>query len=1077
MGNTSGGMMSLFARNTNTNLQSGAGNLLKRTRNALLAFSFIAFQVFSPIAIVSAQSRVESAEDSAPASKAQEVQAAATPSVANPPLTQSCGLDIALVIDNSTSISASELGQMKTAMTSFTNAFSGTPTQFSVTRFATNATVLQAFTSSTASVNASISSIPVGGGYTNWEDGLMKAQSTFDPRPSVPNMVIFASDGDPTESSAGGVDTNQPNAHLAPAVTQANAVKTSGTRILALGIGNPTLSRLQAISGPNVNTGDVLTSDVITTDFANLADELAEFANQTCGGTITTTKLIDQDGNLNTTGDRAPAQNWSFDINGSPSNPNAVSTDVNGQTPAIKVDAGTYSVNETQQAGYQLLSANCSGATNNGSIQGNSVTGVVVATNNIVSCTFINSPKPKLIVKKHVVNDNGGTKSASDFTMTVTGNSQVVPNFSGNESGTEVTLNNGSFSVNEISDGGYSKSFSGDCNGTISAGETKTCTITNDDIAPKLTVIKNVVNPYGSSLPASSFPLFVNGNFVTSGTQNAFNVGSYTISETQQTGYSFTGISGDCSFNQDTISVLLSLADNYTCTLTNTAIQPKLVVIKHVINDNSGTKTAADFTMTVSGNSQVVPNFAGNELGTNVGLNEGNYSVDELADSGYTKSFSGDCSGTISIGQTKYCTVTNNDIAQPSINVVKSGPDSAHEGDEVTYTFTVTNTGDVALSNIDVVDSIAGEGDYVSGDTNDDDILQTTETWIFTATYVIPDNHTANVTNTVTACGDENVMLNLAVNGNVPDTCDTDYHELDVLHPSINVEKYGPETAYEGEEVSYTFVVTNTGDTPLAGLTVQDSIAGGGVYQYGDINTNGILETTETWVYWASYTIPTGQTENVINTVEVCSSEYTHYVDVKSIVIPKGDICDTDTHELDVLHPSIKIEKSGPASAEAGDTVNYTFKVTNTGDTPLSEVTVDDSITADPTYVSGDVDSDNQLDLTETWIYTVEYLIPTDQTDDVINAAIVCGYDSEKEWENDVDSFGMLNRETPRDAVCDDDSHTLKITVPVVPAEEAEETLAPAGAPQTLLITLIAILNVTLAVGTVSLARRRLYNN
>ncbi len=1064
MGNTSGGMMSLFARNTNTNLQVGFGSLLKRSKNALLAFSFIVFQVFSPVAIVSAQANTQITDDNAGNRTVSPSAVVDYTPAPNPSLGQSCGLDVALVIDNSTSISAGELSTMKTAMTAFTSAFSGTPTQFSVTRFATTGAVLQGFTANTAAVNTAINSIPVGGGFTNWEDGLLKAQSTFDPRPTVPNMVIFASDGNPNRVD-NGTDVSEAQA-VNEAILVANALKQSPTsaHMLALGIGNDLdVANLEKVSGPG---------DVITSGFDTLAEDLAELANTLCGGTITTTKLIDQDGNLNTVNDQTPAQNWSFDIDGAPSNPAGTVTDVNGQTPAVKVDNGTYSVNETQQAGYQLLSASCTGAANNGSTQGNSVTGITVASNNIVSCTFINSPKPTLTLVKTVVNNNGGTKTAADFQAKIDGTNVAWS--------TAIPLSAGAHTASEIGLPTYAASnWGGDCasNGTItlSLGQNATCTITNDDIAPKLTVIKNVINPYGSSLPASSFPLFVNGNLVTSGATNSYNTGSHTITETQQTGYQFTGISGDCSQDQQgVISALLSLADNYTCTLTNTAIQPKLVVTKHVINDNSGTKTAADFTMTVSGNSQVVPNFAGNELGTNVGLNEGNYSVDELADSGYAKSFSGDCSGTISIGQTKYCTITNNDIAQPSINVVKSGPDSAHEGDEVTYTFTVTNTGDVALSNIDVQDSIAGNGQYVSGDANNDDILQTTETWIYTATYVVPDDHTANVTNTVTACGDENVVINLTVNGNVPDTCDTDYHELDVLHPSINVEKYGPETAYEGEEVSYTFVVTNTGDTPLTGLTVQDSIAGNGIYQYGDTNTNGILETTETWVYWASYTIPTGQTENVLNTVEVCSSEYTHNVDIKSIVIPKGDICDADTHELDVLHPSIKIEKSGPASAEAGDTVNYTFKVTNTGDTPLSEVTVDDSITADPTYVSGDVDSDNQLDLTETWIYTVEYLIPTDQTGDVVNTAIVCGYDSEKEWENDVDSFGMLNRETPRNAVCDDDSHTLEITAPVTPTEEV---LAPAGTPQTLLITLVAILNVTLAVGTLSLARRHLYNN
>jgi hypothetical protein len=43
---------------------------------------------------------------------------------------------------------------------------------------------------------------------------------------------------------------------------------------------------------------------------------------------------------------------------------------------------------------------------------------------------------------------------------------------------------------------------------------------------------------------------------------------------------------------------------------------------------------------------------------------------------GYAKSFSGDCSGSISVGQTKICTVTNNDVNQPPVITVFTGTNS-----------------------------------------------------------------------------------------------------------------------------------------------------------------------------------------------------------------------------------------------------------------------------------------------------------------------------------------------------------------------------------------------------------------
>jgi hypothetical protein len=55
-------------------------------------------------------------------------------------------------------------------------------------------------------------------------------------------------------------------------------------------------------------------------------------------------------------------------------------------------------------------------------------------------------------------------------------------NFNGSEAGTSVTIGAGSYSVDEGAHGGYTKSLSAGCSGTIANGGTATCTITNDDI-------------------------------------------------------------------------------------------------------------------------------------------------------------------------------------------------------------------------------------------------------------------------------------------------------------------------------------------------------------------------------------------------------------------------------------------------------------------------------------------------------------------------------------------------------------------------------------------------------------------
>lgn len=88
-----------------------------------------------------------------------------------------------------------------------------------------------------------------------------------------------------------------------------------------------------------------------------------------------------------------------------------------------------------------------------------------------------------IMVTKHVINDNTGTSVASNFTINVVSAvNPSVTSFAGVESpGVSVTVGPGTYNIDEGSYAGYAKTRSG-CTGTIAAGETKLCTITNDDL-------------------------------------------------------------------------------------------------------------------------------------------------------------------------------------------------------------------------------------------------------------------------------------------------------------------------------------------------------------------------------------------------------------------------------------------------------------------------------------------------------------------------------------------------------------------------------------------------------------------
>lgn len=98
-------------------------------------------------------------------------------------------------------------------------------------------------------------------------------------------------------------------------------------------------------------------------------------------------------------------------------------------------------------------------------------------------------------------------------------------------------------------------------------------------------------------------------------------------------------------------------------------------------------------------------------------------------------------------------TITNGFCASAqgaAIDIAKSAsPTALTAPGPVTYTYEVSNPGTATLSDIEVTDDKIATLTYVSGDENDDELLQPTETWIYTGTA----NLTATTTNTATATG------------------------------------------------------------------------------------------------------------------------------------------------------------------------------------------------------------------------------------------------------------------------------------------------------------------------------------
>ena len=322
-------------------------------------------------------------------------------------------------------------------------------------------------------------------------------------------------------------------------------------------------------------------------------------------------------------------------------------------------------------------------------------------------------------------------------------------------------------------------------------------------------------------------------------------------------------------------------------------------------------------------------------------------------------------------------------VVSPTIQVAKTAdPIIVLSGDTVVYRYQVSNPGNTSLTSLSLGDDTCAplSGPDLGGDVNGNGLLDPNEIWSYSCATTV----SADITNTITVTAQPSDGAGVPLPGIAP-VSNQDTATVDVVTPTIQIVKTAdPTTIYAGETVVYTLTVINPGDTPLADLTVSDDTCMPLLFQGGDLDGDGLLDTTETWIYTCSMAV----TADVTN-IATASGQAR---DSLGGPLPGiGPVNDQDAASVNVIRPGIQIVKTAsPTVINPGDTVTYTYAVSNTGDDPLTGISVSDDACAPLTFTGGDANSNGILDLGETWTYTCT----TTLTQDTPNTAIATGTDS-----------------------------------------------------------------------------------
>jgi hypothetical protein len=774
--------------------------------------------------------------------------------VTNPILSNCCGMDVVLVLDSSDSMSDqdphNDIQTVKNAAITLVNALiPATSTRIGVIDFDTTVigTSLNPTTNKTNILNK-INSIGHTSSteYTNWDAALQAADTMI----GSGGLVVIITDGNPTTSDG-------PLSDLNDAITHANAIKTSGTRILAIGVdssgssGGLNLANLEAIAGPNDITippdtiTDINDVDVVMGNISQLGSALVSLTTAICGGTVTVNKMVD----LNGDGD------WSDSNENSNSQANTLgfkwgldSETVNRDmgTTASNVTSSSHTITENVVSGYSFVGWYPSGSTQyscSNLPQGNTTLPISISTanNTITSVTLCN----KLNTGTITIIKDAQPDNAQDFTFTTTGG---LSSFSLDDDSNSVLSNTkvfndltpGSYSVTESTVAGWAlDSITCGTGGTGDKGNRKativitpglnvTCTFVNKQNTGSIVVHKDVTGPNGEVLTDTSSNFTVklddaNLRTLTDGettTYTGVTAGAHKITEdTPPSGYALYSMTpdGDSDISNGA-QITVPAGGSVDVYIVNRQKVSTLKLVKSVTNDNGGKVLAGSWDLDAKG-SELSFSDKGDSTTFHTVKAGVEYTLSESTISGYTAG-SWSCSGgtlvgdkiTLGLDDAVTCTITNNDQAGALIvkKVVTNDNGGILEADDFTFS-------------VDGGNAIAFESD------GQNDLT------VNAGTYTITEPAVSGYSTTYDNC----TRVSVVNGGTQTCTITNDDKPLPRLFISKSNDAGGDKKP--GEEVTFTINVW-VEDAPIDHVVVRDLPSNGFEYRDGSWNPKSISD-------------------------------------------------------------------------------------------------------------------------------------------------------------------------------------------------------------------------------------------
>ncbi|WP_084555779.1 Ig-like domain-containing protein [Alkaliflexus imshenetskii] len=339
----------------------------------------------------------------------------------------------------------------------------------------------------------------------------------------------------------------------------------------------------------------------------------------------------------------------------------------------------------------------------------------------------------------------------------------------------------------------------------------------------------------------------------------------------------------------ETITYTITVNNTGNVTLTNIVVTDALsstqTIIPSILPGASATSTRNHVVTQTNIDNGSIVNSASITSAEGATGNTGNFTLNALKDEGVV--------AVMSANKSQYSTV----------------------GETINYTITVTNTGNITLTNVTVVDILSSTQTTFASIAPNGGVATTTR--VHSVTQQNIDN--GQLVNSATINSTQNVT---GSTGNFTITA----QQNKVLTVSVN---HSPSTfSTVGETITYNIEVRNTGNTTLSTITATDNLTG--------LNQNlGTLAPNAASNFATTYNVNQNDITNgsVTNTITATSG---------ALQFPKEHIVNA------VQNPALNITvtPSKTTYRKAGEAISYNISVTNTGNVPLTNINVNESLTS-----------------------------------------------------------------------------------------------------------------------------------